>query len=60
MILPGLLHVINCGVTYTLVAAGSHSVLRTRPDIARTVGQVSGAAMTALAALLLAEQFFGQ
>jgi threonine/homoserine/homoserine lactone efflux protein len=59
MILLGTVHVINCGVIYALVAAGSQSVLRTRPRAARTVGQISGAVMIALAALLLAEQFFG-
>ena len=59
MILLGMVHVVNCGIVYALVAAGSQSVLRTRPRAARSVGQISGAVMIALAAVLLLEQFFG-
>ena len=57
MVLLGIVHIINCGVIYALVAAGSQSLLRTRPKAARLVGQISGAVMIALAGFLLAEQF---
>ena len=56
MIALGLVHVVNCGVIYTLVSLGSKSVLRERPKGARMVGQVSGLAMIAIALLLFAEQ----
>lgn len=59
MILLGMVHVINCGIVYALVAASSQAVLRTRPKIARMVGQISGTIMIALAVFLLMEQFFG-
>jgi threonine/homoserine/homoserine lactone efflux protein len=53
----GLVHIINCAVVYSVVGIGSKIVLRTRPKVARTVSQVSGAAMVVIAVLLLVEQF---
>jgi threonine/homoserine/homoserine lactone efflux protein len=54
----GLVHVFSCSVVYLLVGFGSKAVLSTRPQAARVVGRVSGAAMIAIAALLLADQLF--
>lgn len=54
----GFVHMVNCALIYSLVGIGSKVVLRTRPTVARLVGQVSGAAMIAIALLLLAEQAF--
>ena len=55
----GLVHVLSCGVVYLLVGYGSHAVLRTRPQAAKAVGRISGAAMVAIAAFLLLGQFKG-
>lgn len=52
----GLVQIINCAIIYSLVGLGSRAVLRSRPMLARQVGRLSGAAMIAIAALLLAEQ----
>ncbi|WP_370417278.1 LysE family translocator (plasmid) [Pantoea vagans] len=57
MIALGLVHVISCGVVYMIVGFGSRAVLRTRPDAARFVSQVSGGLMMVIAAILLTEQF---
>lgn len=52
----GLVQIINCAVIYSLVGFGSRAVLRSRPSLARQVGRLSGAAMIAIAVLLLGEQ----
>jgi threonine/homoserine/homoserine lactone efflux protein len=55
----GLVHVGSCAVVYTGVGTGARRVLRTRPAAAQWVSRVSGAAMVAIGALLLVEQFIG-
>lgn len=52
----GLVQIMNCAVIYSLVGFGSRAVLRSRPSLARQVGRLSGAAMIAIAVLLLGEQ----
>lgn len=59
MSMLGLIHVGSCGVVYLLVSYGSKAVLSARPNATKAVGRVSGALMIAIAAALLAEQFFG-
>lgn len=41
----GIVHILNCAFVYTLVGLGSKLVLRTRPQLARRVSQLSGGAM---------------
>lgn len=55
----GLLHVFSCAVVYLLVGFSAQVVLKTRPTAARIVSRASGAAMIAIAAVLLAEQLLG-
>ncbi|HRN62169.1 MAG TPA: LysE family translocator [Gammaproteobacteria bacterium] len=50
----GLVHVLSCAVVYLLVGYGSGALLRTRPQAARIVGRVSGAAMIVIAVILVA------
>jgi threonine/homoserine/homoserine lactone efflux protein len=52
----GLVQIVNCAIVYSLVAVGSKVVLRARPEVARRVSQLSGAAMVLIAVLLLIEQ----
>jgi threonine/homoserine/homoserine lactone efflux protein len=54
--LLGLVHTANCAVVYTSVGTTARRVLRTRPAAARAVTRCSGAAMIAIAVLLLAER----
>lgn len=56
MLALGVVHLISCGPVYLLVGFGSQSVLRTRPQAAKVVGRISGAAMIVIALGLLAEQ----
>jgi threonine/homoserine/homoserine lactone efflux protein len=56
IIAMGCVHIVNCALVYSLVGIGAKVVLRTRPKVARMVSQFSGAAMIAIAFLLLAEQ----
>ncbi|SVK50798.1 putative threonine efflux protein [Acinetobacter baumannii] len=56
MLALGAVHLISCGLVYLLVGFGSQSVLRTRPQAAKGVGRISGAAMIVIALGLLAEQ----
>lgn len=56
IVVLGLVQIVNCAVIYSLVGLGSKAVLRTRPKVARMVSQFSGAAMIAIALLLLIEQ----
>jgi threonine/homoserine/homoserine lactone efflux protein len=52
--LLGLVHIANCAVVYISVGTTAKRVLRTRPAAARAVSRCSGAAMIAIAAILLA------
>jgi len=52
----GLVQIVNCAVVYLLVGFSARAILRTRPHAARRISQLSGAAMIAIASLLLAEQ----
>ena len=54
----GLVHVASCGVVYLLVGFSSQQLLQSRPHAALIVSRLSGAAMTVIAAILLAEQVF--
>jgi threonine/homoserine/homoserine lactone efflux protein len=54
--LLGLMHIANCAVVYTGVGTAARRVLRTRPAAARAVTRFAGAAMIAIAALLLVER----
>ncbi|MNH38759.1 hypothetical protein D3C79_998390 [compost metagenome] len=54
----GLLHLVSCGLIYLLVGWGSQSILQTRPQAARVVSRISGAAMLFIAIGLLAGQAF--
>jgi threonine/homoserine/homoserine lactone efflux protein len=56
--LLGLVQIANCAVVYTSVGITARRVLRTRPAAARAVTRCAGAAMIAIAALLLAERLF--
>jgi hypothetical protein len=49
---------VNVGLIYSIVGLGSKAVLSTRPKAARMVGQLSGAAMILVAALLFGEQVY--
>ena len=53
----GIVPIVNCTVIY-IAGVGSKIVLRTRPEVARLVSQVSGGAMIVIAVLLLLEQAF--
>lgn len=57
--LLGLVHTATCGVVYACVGTGAKLVLSTRPAAATAVTVVSGAAMTVIGVVLLAEQFLG-
>lgn len=50
----GSVHVLSSAVVYLLVGLGAQVVLRSRPQLARWVSRLSGAAMVAIAAALLA------
>ncbi|WP_449374188.1 LysE family translocator [Arthrobacter psychrolactophilus] len=52
----GMSFVVSTAVIYTLVAAGSRKLLRSRPSAARVVTLSSGIIMCALGAVLLVEQ----
>lgn len=51
----GIVHMINCALVYSGVGVGSKIILRSRPKVARKVSQISGAAMIAIATLLIVE-----
>lgn len=51
----GMIHVATCAVIYTGVGAGARVVLSSRPAAARAVTRFSGAAMTVIGVILLAE-----
>lgn len=57
MLALGAVHIVNCGMIYALVAAGSGRVLRTRPLAAMAIGRISGAIMIGLALYVLTDQF---
>jgi threonine/homoserine/homoserine lactone efflux protein len=52
----GLVHVANCVAVYPLVGLSAKFFLRSRPRLARTIGQCSGTAMICIALVLLVEQ----
>ena len=52
----GGVHVFSSAVVYMLVGLGAQVVLRSRPEAARWVSRLSGAAMVVIAAALLAGQ----
>lgn len=52
----GLIHAFSCGVVYLLVGFSSRAILRSRPLAAQIVSRISGAAMTIIALILIAEQ----
>jgi threonine/homoserine/homoserine lactone efflux protein len=54
MMALGMVHVANCAVIYAIVAAASKLLLRSRPRAAVAVGRMSGAAMIAIGAILMA------
>jgi threonine/homoserine/homoserine lactone efflux protein len=56
LVVLGLVHVMTCGVVYTLVGVGAHRVLAARPTAATAVSRVSGALMIVLGLVLLIEQ----
>jgi threonine/homoserine/homoserine lactone efflux protein len=53
--LLGLVHIANCAVIYISAGTAARRVLRTRPAAAGAVTRCSGAAMIAMAAILLAQ-----
>ncbi|WP_110968989.1 LysE family translocator [Pseudomonas huaxiensis] len=55
----GLLHAVSCAIIYLMVGFGARSVLQTRPSAARNVSRLSGAAMIAIAVVLLSERLMG-
>jgi len=52
----GLVFTLTCGVTYVVVGASAHRLLRTRPAVARWVSPVSGIGMLVVGVGLLAER----
>ncbi len=52
----GIVHVVSCGIVYSIVAVASRTILRSRPAAARIVTRVSGGAMVAIGVALVAEQ----
>lgn len=56
IMLLGMIHIATCAVIYTGVGAGARVVLTTRPAVARAVTRCSGAAMTVIGVILLAER----
>jgi threonine/homoserine/homoserine lactone efflux protein len=56
IVVLGLIHIASCAVVYMAIGMGAKRVLAARPGAARVVGRVSGAAMIAIALLLLFEQ----
>jgi len=55
MLILGTIHIMSCGIIYLFVGYGSQVVLRTKPDAAKVVSQLSGIAMMCIAILLLVE-----
>lgn len=51
----GVLHLVSCAAVYLAVGFCAQAVLRTRPQAARAVSRISGAAMVMIAAVLLVE-----
>lgn len=52
----GLVQIVNCALVYSLVGLGSNRILRSRPEVARRVSQLSGLAMIVIGLGLLLEQ----
>jgi threonine/homoserine/homoserine lactone efflux protein len=55
MLILGTIHIMSCGIIYLFVGYGSQVVLKTKPDAAKVVSQLSGIAMMCIAILLLVE-----
>lgn len=55
IIVLGVVHVASCAVIYTVVGMAAQRVLRTRPNAARVVTLLSGAAMMVIGVALLIE-----
>lgn len=53
----GAVHMVNCAIVYTSVGLGSKLVLRTRPQLAKRVSQLSGCAMIIVGLCLGLNQF---
>ncbi|WDS35055.1 LysE family translocator [Pseudoxanthomonas sp.] len=58
MVTLGLVHILSCAVVYVAVGFGARKMLGARPSAATTVTRISGAAMLAIAMVLLIRQFF--
>ena len=54
-----LMHLISCAVVYLAVGYGARFALATRPVLARSVSQLSGAVMAVFAMSLLAQPMLG-
>ncbi len=52
----GLVHIVSCGVVYTMVGMTARRVLSARRSLARGVSRFSGAAMVAIGGVLVAHQ----
>ncbi|WP_223881381.1 LysE family translocator [Nesterenkonia ebinurensis] len=49
----------SCGIFYAVLGRSAHALLNTRPRIARLISRLSGVALVALGALLVAEGLSG-
>ena len=56
IVVLGLIYTASCAVVYSLVGLGAGVALRSRPVATRLVGRVSGAAMLALAVMLVCSE----
>ena len=54
----GLVYTASCSVVYSMVGFGANKALRTRPNVARLVGRISGVIMIGLAVMLVIREFF--
>ena len=54
----GLVYTASCSVVYSMVDFGANKALRTRPNVARLVGRISGVIMIGLAVMLVIREFF--
>lgn len=52
----GLIHIFSCGVVYLAVGFSAQAMLGTRPEAARMISRLSGAAMIVIAVLLFVGQ----
>ena len=54
----GLVYTASCSVVYSMVGFGANKALRTRPNVVRLVGRISGVIMIGLAVMLVIREFF--